>query len=354
MKSWQITKFDGTGAFNLRDVTEPRLKSDFVRIRVSRTSVNHIDRMTIGGRFPWVELPRTPGSEYVGTVEEVPPDVEDVRQGDRVAVFPKMFCGVCRYCTSGQESTCLSGWEPSSAPVDLSTNMLPLSMDGGWAETAVIPARNTVRIPDRLSFDDTFGIPLSGMTAWHMIKRARAAPGEKAIVMGSAGGIGISAMQILKMHGVSVLAVSSIPAHMQKLKRMGADAVSLADMKEFSLALQEFAGREGADIVVDPLGQSTFQQSFMALAPGGRYVTCGSLTGATSELSILRLYSRQIELIGSTTGSRGDLAEALEAAAAGKLTIPVDSDFGLEDVPAAVRRHSEGGRFGKVRISVTR
>ncbi len=353
MKSWQITDFGAGEGISLNEIPEPPLGSGFVRIRVARTSVNHIDRLTIGGRFGWVTLPRTPGSEYVGTVEEVSPDAVDVFPGDRVAVFPKMFCGLCRYCASGQESTCLGGWEPSRAPMDLSTNMLPVSMNGGWSETAVVPARNAVRLPANLSFDDAFGIPLSGMTAWHMIRRARTVPGEKAIVMGSGGAIGLSALQILKIHGVSVLAVSSTLAHMAELKRLGADAVSLPAQEELDRELLEFAGKTGVDIVIDPLGQSTFQRSFMSLSPGGRYVTCGSLTGASAELSILRLYSRQIELIGSTTGSKRDLADALEAASSGRLTMPVDSSYGFENIPAAVQRHSERGRFGKIRISVS-
>ena len=351
MKSWRITRFGSP--IVLSDAPEPRLEDGFARVRVSRTSVNHIDRLTMDGRFGWVTLPRTPGSEYVGTVEEISAGMKDVEQGDRVAVFPKMFCGRCRYCTSGQESTCLSGWEPSRSPVDLSTNMLPVSADGGWSETAIIPAKNLVRLPERLSFDGAFGIPLSGTAAWHMVKRARPAPGEKAIVMGSDGGIGISAMQILKMHGVDVLAVTSDMAHARELKRLGADSVSLPDPEIFERGLENFAGNVGADIVIDSLGQSTFQQSFTVLSPGGRYVTCGSLTGAKSELNILRLYSRQLELMGSTTGSRRDMADALQAAAVGRLRIPVDSDFGFEDMPAAVARHHVHGRFGKIRVNVS-
>lgn len=353
MKAWQITGFGSTGDIHMKDIPEPRLERGFVRVRVARTSVNHIDRLTIGGRFGWVMLPRIPGSEYVGTVEEVATDVENIQPGDRVAVFPKMFCGRCRYCISGQESTCLSGWDPSRAPVDLSTNMIPLSMDGGWSEKAVAPAVNIVSIPDRLTFDNAFAVPLSGMTAWHMVRKAKVASGEKAVVMGSNGAVGISALQILKQQGASVLAVVSSLKFMNELKRLGADVVSLSSSEELNAGLNEFAGETGADIIIDPLGQSTFQQSFLALSPGGRYVTCGSLTGASAELNLLRLYSRQIELIGSTTGSKRDLIEALNAAAAGKLTMPVDSAFRFEDMQAAIQRHSVRGKFGKVRITVS-
>ncbi|MBX8632924.1 MAG: zinc-binding dehydrogenase [Thermoplasmata archaeon] len=325
-----------------------------VKVRVAITAVNHIDRLVIGGRFKWVPLPRIPGSEYVGTVEEIGSGVKGIFPGDRVAVFPKMFCGNCRYCLADQESVCLSGWNPDHAPVDLSTNMLPLSMNGGWAEETLIPARNVVTLPDDLSFDSAFAVPLSGMTAWHMVERARPNSGENAVVMGSTGGIGLFAIQILKLRGCNVMAVVNDSARVYELQKLGADAVCITSDENFADCVRDFAGKIGPDIVIDFLGQSTFQQSFSILAPGGRYATCGTMTGPGSEISLLRLYSRQIELVGSTTGSIRDLRAALQASSEGKIKTVVDSEFAFDCMPQALDRHSKRGKFGKVKVVVSR
>ena len=351
LRAWRIEEFNRPDGLRYAEVDDLHPGEGMVRVRVGVSSVNHIDRLVIGGRFSWVPLPRTPGSEFVGTVEEIGEGTPAVSVGDRVAVFPKMFCGKCRYCLMHQEGICLSGWNPSRAPVDLSTNMLPLSMDGGWADQAVVPARNAVVLPDGLSFDRAFGIPLSATTAWHAIERSRAAEGEIAVVMGATGGVGLFALQILKLKGCRVIAVSGNESLSAKLREAGADAVC-AGGAELNECVTGIGGERGADVIVDFLGQSTFRQSVSLLAPGGRYVTGGTLTGNSGEIDLLRLYSRQIEIIGSTTGSIRDLAAAAAACAAGKIRTFVDSEFGLEEIPDAIRRHSEHGRFGKVKIRV--
>jgi NADPH:quinone reductase-like Zn-dependent oxidoreductase len=352
LKNWRIVEFGSPDGLKLADSVPLHPDKETVKIRVAVTAVNHIDRLVISGRFKWVPLPRIPGSEYVGTIQEIGSGVSGFAPGDRVAVFPKMFCRKCRYCLANQEGVCLSGWNPDRAPVDLSTNMLPLSMDGGWAEEALIPARNVVRIPDGLSFDSAFAIPLSGMTAWHLVERARPNSGDNAVVMGSAGGIGLFAIQILKLRGCNVMAAVNDSAKAGELKKLGADAVCSTSKENFADCIRDFAGHIGADIVIDFLGQSTFTQSFSSLAPGGRYATCGTMTGPNSEISLLRLYSRQIELVGSTTGSIRDLRAALKASSEGKIRTVVDSEFMLDSLPRALERHSQRGKFGKVKVIV--
>ena len=336
----------------MRDLKKREPGSGEAVVSVSHAGVNHVDRLVINGRLKWISLPRIPGAEYVGTVARKGEGVDSFETGDRVAVFPKMFCGKCRYCRSGQESVCLGAWNPSRAPVDLSTNMLPSSMDGGWAEEAVIPARNLVRLPDGLRFAEAACLPLSAMTAHHIVTRLAPARGETALVMGATGGVGVFVVQLLKLAGCTVIAAANNPSQEQVMRSIGADHViprTSVNVKEKAL---ELTGGYGVDIVADSLGQSTFRDSFDSLAPCGRYVTAGTLTGPASELNLMKVYSRQLSVIGSTTGSMRDMEAVVKLASDGKIRPVINEIADFEKLPEAIERLSTPGRVGKMIVKI--
>lgn len=351
MKAWQFSEFGGIDKLALKEVTLRRPANGEALIRVSHAGVNHVDRLVINGRLKWISLPKIPGAEYVGTVAATGP-ASSFSPGDRVAIFPKMFCGKCRYCLAGQEGVCLEAWNPERAPVDLSTNMLPSSMDGGWAEEALIPERNLVRLPAALPFRDAACLPLSAMTACHMVSRVSPAAGEKAVVVGAAGGVGLFAAQLLKLAGCEVIGVVYGPAQEEGVRKMGVDMTVDRSDPHIAETVLGLTGGYGADIVVDSLGQSTFAQSVNSLAPCGRYVTAGTLTGPTSEFNLMRLYSRQLQLIGSTTGSKKDLEEVVSLLSQGKIRSAVSEVFDFADLPRGIEKLSEHGRVGKILIKV--
>ncbi len=352
MKAWRFSEFGGIDRLHLETVSIRDPGPGEVKIAVAYAAINHVDRLVVGGRLKWVPLPRIPGAEYVGTVLQKGEGVEGFSVGERVAVFPKMFCGRCRFCTSGQESVCLEAWNPERAPVDLSTNMLPSSMDGGWAEEAIIPARNLVPLPDGIGFREAACLPLSAMTAHHIVARVSPAAGSTALVMGATGGVGAFAVQLLKLAGCSVIAVVNNKSQEGAIRDIGADHViprTTSTVKEEAIRL---SGGYGVDIVVDSLGQSTFASSIGSLAPCGKYVTAGTLTGPVSEVSLMLVYSRQLQIIGSTTGSKKDLQSVIELAVSGKLRPIISSTFDFERLPDAVENYMMQGRLGKVLVRI--
>ncbi len=352
MKAWRFSEFGGIDRLHLETANIRDPGPGEVKISVAYAAINHVDRLVIGGRLKWVPLPRIPGAEYVGTVVQRGEGVEDCSVGDRVAVFPKMFCGRCRFCTTGQESVCLEAWNPERAPVDLSTNMLPSSMDGGWAEEAIAPARNLVPLPDSIGFREAACLPLSAMTAHHIVKRVSPVAGSTALVMGATGGVGAFAVQLLKLAGCTVIAVVNNKSQEQAIRDMGADHViprTTSPVKEEAIRM---SGGYGVDIVVDSLGQTTFASSVGSLAPCGKYVTAGTLTGPVSELSLMLVYSRQLQIIGSTTGSKKDLRAVIELAASGKIRAVISSTFDFDRLPDAVENYMLQGRMGKVLVRI--
>lgn len=352
MRAWQFSGFGDIDKLGIREIGQSCPGPGEVRVTVSFAGINHVDRLVVNGRLKWVSLPKTPGAEYVGTVSEAGEGVHDFHRGDRVAVFPKMFCGRCRYCLAGQEGVCLSGWNPERAPVDLSTNMLPSSMDGGWAEEALIPSRNLVKLPESLGFREAACLPLSAMTASHIVSRVRPSPGESAVVVGANGGVGHFAVQLLNLSGLAVIAIASSASQEEAMKSLGADFVIARDAGNVRESILSQTGGYGADIIVDSIGQATFRESLNSLAPCGRYVTAGTLSGPFSELSLMQLYSRQLELIGSTTGSRRDLEAVVDLASRGKMKGVVAGEYAFEELPAALEEHAKGGRLGKILLRV--
>ena len=352
MKAWQFSEFGGVDRLSVKEVSLGRPDADEVRIGVAYAAVNHVDRLVVGGRLKWVTLPHIPGAEYVGTVLESGSGADGIFPGDRVAVFPKMFCGRCRYCISGQEGVCLEAWNPERAPVDLSTNMLPSARDGGWAEETLIPARNLVKLPDRLDFRSAACLPLSAMTAHHMIARASLAEGNTALVVGSTGGVGTFLIQLLKLAGCTVVAVVNNPGQIDAVKALGADNVVPRIAKDVKAEVLELTGGYGADAVFDSLGASTFGASIGSLAPCGKYITAGTLTGPASELNLMLIYSRQLEIIGSTTGSIEDLKSVVALATDGKLKPVISATFTFDELKEAMDAHSKQGRLGKILLEI--
>lgn len=347
MKAWVLDGFGGMDKLRLGDVSRPSAKDGEVVIDVKVAGVNPVDRSTIVGRFDWIKTPFVPGAEFAGVVESAGSGCDGISAGMRVLVNPKIFCGHCHYCLRGEESACLSNAHISSAP-----HIIGVSRQGGWREKADVPCVNLVPIPDGLSFRDACTLGVDGATAWHLMKRARPKLNDFVLVVGSTGGVGTFAVQIARMYGCEVAAVVGSGAQAQKAKELGADHVIDRNAQNVPQSVRDLTEGRGADIVIDPLGSSTFGTSSSSLAPLGRYVTCGTLTGAKSELSLLHLYSMQVEYVGSTTFSRADMNEVLSATAGRKLKPQIDSVFGFERIPEAMKRLDEHGRFGKVLVEL--
>lgn len=348
MKALRFSEFGGPEKLMLVETQLRKPAVDEIAVEVAYAGVNHVDRLVIGGRLKWISLPHTPGAEYVGRVASTGSDVKNVSPGDRVAIHPKIFCGRCKYCMRGEHGVCLMSWNPLQAPVDLSTYMLPAPIDGGWAEQAIIYARNAVKIPDSVGFREAACLPLSAMTAHHMIGRVSPSEGEEALVMGAAGGIGLFAAQLLRLRGCTV---HGAVRNEDQADRIGSMFDSVVVIKEGTKEIDSPNGK-GFDIVVDPLGESTFNLSVASLAPCGRYVTCGTLTGNEGSMNLMRLYSRQLVLTGSTTGSPADLAAVLRLMGAGSLKPVHSTSFRLEEAQAALGELQKRGRVGKVLLEV--
>jgi NADPH:quinone reductase-like Zn-dependent oxidoreductase len=305
MQAWQFVAFGGPEALELREVERPAPGPGEALVRVTHCGVNPIDRSVGAGRFPWRSLPHTPGAEIVGVVEALGLGITAAAPpvGAPIALAFRIFCGQCHYCLLGREEACTADPHGASAPVAFG-----VTAPGGWAEYVVAPAKNCLPLPAGLAADAACTAVVDGTTAWHMVDRARVAPEERVLVVGATGGVGLYALQMARQRGALVAAVAGGAEKAAALREFGADLVLDRGRDDVVAGVRAWTGGRGVDVAIDPVGAATWDATLAALAPLGRYATCGVLTGADVKLDLAPLYAQEQMIVGSTGGTRADLA----------------------------------------------
>jgi NADPH:quinone reductase-like Zn-dependent oxidoreductase len=347
MQALALKQHGGISSLELLDLPAPVIAApDDVLIRVRSAAINHLDLfLTEGVKGIRVSFPHIVGTDGAGVVEGVGIGVKTVRPGDRVAINPGISCGHCPSCRSDEEPLCRS------------YQILGEHRPGTAAELVVVPERNVARISDEMPWDVAAAFPLSTLTAWRMlVTRARVAPGEKVLIWGIGGGVSLAALQIAHHLGATALVTSSAERKLAKARELGASATfnhSEQPPDDIAREVRKLTDG-GVDVVVDSVGEKTWDASLKALRPGGRLVTCGATSGPMVSLDIRRLFWFQWSILGSTMGSHAEFARVMELGNAGKLWPVVDSVVPLARGAAAYERMARGDQLGKLVIEVSR
>lgn len=344
MRALTLTAHGGLDRLAVQTRDRPELSSpDQVRVAVRAAALNHLDLFVLGG-LPGITLPfpHIVGTDAAGVVDAVGAAVTGLKPGDRVVLNPGLSCGTCPACLADQDPLCRT------------FRIIGEHLSGTAAEYLVVPARNLTRVGSHLSWAEAAALPLATLTAWRMLTtRARVAPGETVLVWGIGGGVSLAALQIAKHLGARVIATSSSDTKLEVARSLGADLTVNHTTEDVPKAVRAFT-KVGADVVVDSVGEKTWDQSLKALRPGGRLVTCGATTGPMVQIDIRRLFWFQWSILGSTMGSMGEFAAMMAVANQGKLTPIVDTVVPLEDGRKAFERLEKGEQVGKVVIEVSR
>jgi len=338
LKAIRIHEHGGVDRLVPEDLPPRPIRSDEARVRIRAAGLNHLDlwvrRGIPGVRFP---LPVIPGSDGAGVVAEIGTAATRFAPGDRVAVAPGISCGLCEECLSGRDNLCPD------------YGILGEDRDGTCAEEIVVPIRNLIPIPASLPFEKAAAIPLVFLTAWQMVvDRASVRPGETVLVLGAGSGVGSAAVQIARLHGARVIAVSGSASKIAKARELGAEEgidLSRSDLRE---EVRRITDRRGADVVIEHVGKATWEQSVACLARGGRLVTCGATTGADVSLNLRPIFFKNLSILGSTMGRRSRLFAIFRHVEAGRLLPVVDRVLPLDRISEAHRLLEERGVFGKI------
>jgi NADPH:quinone reductase-like Zn-dependent oxidoreductase len=335
MKAVRFHQHGPPDVLRYEEVPDPVPQEGWAVVRVRACALNHLDLWQRRGiervRIP---MPHISGSDVAGEVLD--PGGGQVPAGTRVLLYPGLSCGACSACADGRQNLCPA------------FDVLGLMSDGGYAELVKVPAANLVPIPDQIDFTTAAAFPLTFLTAWHMlVTLAGVRPGDDVLVLAGGSGVGQAAIPIARLHGARVFATSG-PGKADQTRALGAEDVFDHYDEDFSRRVKASTAGRGVDIVVEHVGEATWDRSVRSLARGGRLVTCGATSGPSASLDLRHLFARQLSLMGSYMGTKGELMEAARHFFEGRLTPAVDLVLPLAQAAAAQRRLEAREHFGKI------
>ena len=339
MRAVRFHEHGGPEVLRYEEAPDPQPAEGRAIVRVRACALNHLDLWERRGldrvKLP---LPHISGSDIAGEV--VDPGGADVAAGQRVMLQPGLRCGACAACRRGHDNQCVE------------YDVLGLRSDGGYAELVSVPAENVIAIPPHVDFVAAAAFPLTFLTAWHMLMtRAGLREGDVVLVLAGGSGVGQAAIQLARHFGARVFATSA-PSKADRTRALGAEAVFDHYAGDFSKEVKRLTGGRGADIVVEHVGEATWDRSVRSLATGGRLVTCGATTGHAAALDLRHLFARQLSLLGSYMGRFDELKAAVPLLFEGKVAPVIDEVFPLERAADAQRRLEARGQFGKIVLEV--
>ncbi len=335
-----VLKSRGAEGVAFCDMPPPACPPGWARVRMRAASVNRVDLyMRDSGAGITHDLPLIMGVDGAGEVIEAPAET-GLRPGDPVLLYPYEFCGRCRACLAGDQPLCQHA------------KILGEHRHGTFAEEVAVPAVSLVRLAPGADLAQAALLGVAYLTAWRMVfGKAPAGPGQTVLIQGAGGGVAYAAMQLARMAGARVILTTTGDDKLAHFRALGLETIDYraADVPKEVLRL---TGGEGADLVIDNVGEKTWGASLRSLARGGHLVTCGATTGAHPSADIQRLFVRQLSVHGSTMGSLEEFRRLIRAWETGAFAPPVDSAFPLSSVPEAFGRLEDPARRGKILIRI--
>jgi len=343
LRALTISAHGGTDKLEYRtDIAVPEPTAGTVRVRLHAAALNHLDVFTLGG-LPGINIkpPWVMGADGAGIIEKTGSEVSSVKEGDHVVINPGLSDRTCEFCRIGEHSLCVK------------FRLLGEHAPGTLADYIVVPQQNVRRIPNEIPFDMAAAFTLANLTAWRMlVTRARVSDADDVLIWGIGGGVAQAAMRIAKAHGARVWVTSGSDEKLERAKSLGADEVINHRTSSVGKEIRARTGKRGVSIVIDSVGQSTWNDSLIALGRAGRLVTCGGTSGATVQTDVRRLFWNQWTIMGSTMGNDAEFDTITDELRAGRLMPVIDSTFSLSDGRKAFERMANGDQFGKIVIRI--
>ncbi len=322
MRAVLCEQWGGPEHLRVAERSLPDPGSGEVKVGVKAAGVNFPDVLIIQRKYQvQPELPFTPGAEVAGVVMQVGPNVTGLRPGDRVAAF----CSL-----------------------------------GGFAEEVIVPAQACVTVPEGVGFEVASAFLLAYGTAWHALRdRAAMQEGETLLVLGAAGGVGLAAIDIGKAMGARVIAAASSPEKLAVCRSYGADEVIDYQVEDLRGAIARLTGKQGPDVVFDPVGGRFAEPTFRSIAWAGRYLVIGFANGEIPALPLNLPLLKGASVVGVFWGAytkrepernREAVAQMLAWIAEGKLRPLVSKTYTLDQTPQALEDMAARRVVGKVVI----
>ena len=327
MKAIRIHEDGGPEVLRYEDVPDPEPASGEVLVSMRAASLNHLDVWVRRG-LPSVPKPRILGADGAGVVAGLGAGVEGFALGDRVVVNPGI-------------------------PHDGRITVIGEHTDGTCCELKSIATSQLYPLDDGLTFVEGAAFPLTFETAFRMlVTKAAVRDGEWVLIWGIGGGVALAAFEISRALGARTIVTSSSSEKLERAHALGADVVVSHADGDVVQAVKDATGGKGVDVVVESVGEATWERSLAAAGNEARIVVCGATSGHSPPARLYRLWWKQLVIYGSTMGMPADFEGAYELIRSGQARIHVDSTFPLAEAAEAHERLESGAQFGKIVLTI--
>jgi zinc-binding alcohol dehydrogenase/oxidoreductase len=318
MKAIRIHEDGGPEVLRYEDAPDPDPGPGEVLVRLRAASLNHLDLWVRKG-LPSVPKPRILGADGAGIREDT---------GERVVINPGIEHGD-RITVVGEH------------------------MDGTHAELVAVPEGNVYPLPDTISFEEAAAFPLVFETAYRLlVTKAQLHEGEWVLLWGIGSGVAGAGLAIGKALGARALVTSSSDEKLERARGLGADATVNHASGDVRAAVKEATEGRGVEVVLDHVGEATWQTSLQSARAGGRIAVCGATSGPNPPAALHRIWWKQLTIYGSTMGARSDFEAAYDLVKSGRAKPVVDSVYPLAEARKAHERLEAGEQFGKIVLRI--
>lgn len=343
MKAIAIEGHGEPDVAQLLQLPAPVPRPNDVVVRMRAAALNHVDLWTSSGDLGIdIEFPFILGADGAGEIQDVGDDVADFQPGARVLIDPALSCGHCEHCLVGEQSLCVS------------FRMLGEHVDGTFAELVAVPATNVFSFPSHLTFVEAAALGATFITAYRMLfTQGQLQQGESVLITGIGGGLALSLLQLARPVADKIFVTSSSDEKLARALELGADEGINYRSEDVGVAVRRLTSKRGVDLVADSAGGASVDASLRSLVKGGRLVISGATAGREATIDLRRLFWNQLRIIGSTMGSRRDIAAMLDLVSRGGIRPIVDRVLPMEEAGNALRYLAAQEQFGKVVLEIS-
>lgn len=320
-----------------QEIATPQPGPGEVLVEVKACGIDGTDLKLLQGFGYEPDLPFVPGHEIAGIVAGVATDVRHLELGSSVIVYNFETCGRCLMCEMDRTQLCLH----------MGGVMGVKDTYGGMAEYVRVPAQQVANVPAGLAFTDGATCCDAGMTAFHAVQRGAIQRGESVLVIG-VGGVGSFVVQLVTLRGAAAVAVELGSRKLEWARRMGASATIDGNHRNWKARLAAMGYPYGVDCVMDIVGtRATMRSGIEVLRPGGRLVLVG-YTPDDLQVAGRIMAQREIQILGTRAGTKGDLQEVAHLLWRGELRSIVRESFPMPQANDALARLQSGHVDGRI------
>ena len=333
MRAVVFHEHGSTDLLGVEALPEPELQAGDALVEVGATSINGFDPQIVAGSTGLkTPLPMVPCGDYAGRIVGFGPgtDPGDWQVGDRVCPHPFVF----------------------------GEGMTGETRTGAACERVRIPLTNLIRTPDGVTDEQAACLPIAYGTAYRMLhEKGQVRPGERVLVLGATGGVGVACIQLGSRLGAEMIGVGSAAWKLDKLRDLGATDVIDSSEQDFVAAVHERFGKPrmggggGVDVVINFIGGDSWAAALRCIAPGGRMLTCGATAGFNPPTDIRYIWTYEQTIIGSNGWMPADQVALLELVAGGELLPEIHAVRPLEETAASIQELADRQVVGKIVIT---